>query len=143
MKTLLTRNQKEKRGFSGNYCSYIKFFDVLLNLDNFFFLQFKDCLKNRQQPLLLLNPSQSEELHDDVLDILQVLDMFVSLLRPLVGPDLLLEDLGELLQPRVVSLRLGQEGGHVPNLPLYPSRPAGTGRPDLLRDVVSCRSESS
>ena len=108
----------------------------MLYLSHLLLLQLEDGLQNRQQVYPLLRPGQGEELHDDILDILQVLDVFVSLLRPLVGPDLLLEDLGQLLQPRVVRLGLGQQRRHVPQLLLHAARAAGGGRADLVRNIV-------
>ena len=69
-----------------------------LNLVNLLFLQFEDGLEDRNKPGPLLGPSQSQELQDDILDIFQVLYVFMSLLRPLVCSDFLLKDFCQLLQ---------------------------------------------
>ena len=110
--------------------------NVMLDLTNFLFLQFKNCLQHRQKSRLLLGPTERQELEDDVFDVLQVLDMFVPLLWPLVGSYFFLQHLRQFLQSGVLSLGLRQQGGHVTDLLLSAGSPAGVGGSQLLSPRV-------
>ena len=88
----------------------------LLNLVHLLLLQPQNGFQHWHEGRLLTRPGQGDELEDDVLDILQVLNVLVPLLRSLICSNFLLQHLNQLLQPPVLGFSLREKSCKMSNL---------------------------